>query len=494
MRLTLTSHAEQWRRSEEALQAANCPRGQALRDQRHIARSSVPRTNTELVPARACARARIHGRSSTISTAPLDPPERVPSHAVSDEDAVLATVFRTKDSPAVSCSALLDQVTAFTRRFVVLDDPQLVAAALWVLHTHAFEAAEFTPYLAVTSAEKRCGKTTLLETLVQLAARPRKAGSMTVGVLKRVVEEHPTLFIDEADAAFGGNKEYSEALRGVLNEGFQISGTVAFCIPSGGDKGWETAFVSVFCPKAIAAINTLPDTVLDRSIELRLKRRLRTEDVEKFRRRNVTAASEPIRAALEQWTASAVPQLQDMDHPTMPETLGDRSADVWEPLLTIADLAGGPWPERARDAAVALSATTELEAESIGTQLLRNIRSVWSGDQMPSRDLVAQLVELETGPWGAPHPDWGRELTPIALAKLLKPYGVRPRSIRISRRENPNGYRWVDLNEAWQRYLPEAADTADSPDNVRYAGAVAGVPPLSSSSGVSGPPELEELL
>ena len=72
---------------------------------------------------------------------------------------------------------LLDDVARFVRRFVVLTEAQADTLALWVAHTHAFEAAETTPYLAITSAEKRSGKTRLLEVLellVHVAAADRE--------------------------------------------------------------------------------------------------------------------------------------------------------------------------------------------------------------------------------------------------------------------------------------------------------------------------------
>ena len=40
--------------------------------------------------------------------------------------------------------------------------------------------------------------------------------------------------------------------------------------------------------------------------------------------------------------------------PDMPLGIEDRNADVWEPLLAIAEAAGGDWPQRAREAAIAL--------------------------------------------------------------------------------------------------------------------------------------------
>src|SRR4051794_2061350 len=66
------------------------------------------------------------------------------------------------DDPGES---LLDKIVTFLKRYVIVDEPAYVAIALWIIHTHAIDAADTTPYLAALGPEKRCGKTRLLETL-----------------------------------------------------------------------------------------------------------------------------------------------------------------------------------------------------------------------------------------------------------------------------------------------------------------------------------------
>ena len=120
---------------------------------------------------------------------------------------------------------LLDEICAFIRRFVLLSEAQARVAALWTAHTHAFGAAECTPYLAVTSAEKRSGKSRLLEVFNTLVAKPWFTGRVTAAVLYRKIDaEAPTLLLDESDAAFKSGEEYGEALRGILNTGHRRGG------------------------------------------------------------------------------------------------------------------------------------------------------------------------------------------------------------------------------------------------------------------------------
>jgi hypothetical protein len=126
--------------------------------------------------------------------------------------------LRTTES--VSGSDPLHNVGSFIRRFVSLSESQLIAITLWVAHTHAIDAAETTPYLNISSAEKQCGKTRLLEVLRLLVLKPWFTGSVSRAVLVRKMDaQKPTLLLDESDAAFKGDREYAEALRAVLNSG-----------------------------------------------------------------------------------------------------------------------------------------------------------------------------------------------------------------------------------------------------------------------------------
>jgi hypothetical protein len=371
-------------------------------------------------------------------------------------------------------SDLLDRVSDFIGRYVVMSRAQRDLAALWVTHTHAFAAAEFTPYLAVTSAEKRCGKTTLLEVLAQLAANPIKSGSLTTASVKRIAEKppKPTLFIDEADAAFAGSKDFVQGLRGLLNEGFYAGGKAMFCIERG-NANYEPVAVSVFCPKAIAAIGKLPDTVADRAIPIRLRRRRRDEQVEKFRLRHLRTESKVLREELQAWAASAIDELT-LAEPDSPDDLDDRAADILEPLFAIADTAGKDWPMRAREAALELT-STEREDDSIGVRLLRDIRLVFTEQRISSHDLVSRLEQLEESPWGGRFSrDWRGEWEPKALASLLRPYGIRPTALRgVGGKSSLKGYERVMFEDAWERFLP--------PEDLNNVNNVNGVPVQSDS-------------
>jgi hypothetical protein len=245
----------------------------------------------------------------------------------------------------------LEQLVRFVRRFVVLSDAQATAVALWVVHTHAF-GADASPYLAVTSAEKRSGKTRLLDVLELLVAEPWRVVMPSEAVVFRKIDaDQPTLLLDEVDAIFGpkanGN---AEGLRALLNAGNRRGTKVPRCV---GPSQTLVTF-SVFCAKALAGIGELPDTIADRAIQIRLKRRGPSETIERFRRRDVEESAATLRESARSWGAERTEALA-LARPELPEELDDRAQDAWEPLLAIADAAGGSWPETSRAAALELA-------------------------------------------------------------------------------------------------------------------------------------------
>jgi hypothetical protein len=355
---------------------------------------------------------------------------------------------------AESCAALLGEIAALLRRFVVLSGAQARIVALWTVHTHVIDAADATPYLAITSAEKRSGKTRLLEVLELLVARPWFTGRTTAAVLPRKIDaDSPTLLLDETDAAFGGDKDYAEALRGALNTGHRRGGRTTVCVGQGANIGFKD--FSTFGPKAIAGIGKLPDTVADRAIPIRLERRAPHERVDRFRRREAAPQAEQLRCRLAALADVAVELLPDV-RPDLPDELNDRAWDGVEPLLAIAELAGGDWPIAARAACVELYGGRQVDDDSTGVQLLADIREVFGHeDRLSTTVLLARLNDLDESPWC----EWfGKPLASRGLARLLKPYDIRSRNIKFDERR-PKGFLREQFDPAWVRYLPPQTAT-----------------------------------
>jgi hypothetical protein len=351
---------------------------------------------------------------------------------------------------------ILVLLVAFVRRFVVVTDHQVVAIALWLAHTHVIDAFDCTPYLQVTSATKRSGKTRLLEISEPLVARPWLTQRVSAAALVRKIDaEHPTLLLDESDAAFKGDREYAEALRGLLNSGYRRSGHSTICTGQGANITYRD--FSTFSAKAIAGIGDLPDTVADRSIAIALRRRTHDEPCERWKERDGHAAADPLRKHLAGWASRTVVETLRIMRPDIPTALGDRQADCWEPLLAIADLAGGEWPVRARSAAIAL--TDSIEDTDIVVQLLSDIEaavlSKGAESVIPTKTVLEELIALEDRPWAT----WRHEkpITGRGLARLLGPLGIHP-----VHTERLRGYRRDAFDDAVSRYLPSKASLRHS--------------------------------
>jgi hypothetical protein len=329
--------------------------------------------------------------------------------------------------------------------------------ALWVLHTHTFEVGDTTPYLSVTSAEKQSGKTRLLEVLNLLVANPWLTSRVSAAVLvRKVAAERPTLLLDESDAAFACAEEYSEALRGILNSGHRRSGKVSLCVRQGQTIKYED--FPTFSAKAIAGIGNLPDTIADRSIPIRLKRRSPNERPARFRDRTTPAEARPIRNRVVTWAGASMEALHQAMPPALPELLSDRQQDGAEPLVMIADLIGGEWPFQARRCLVEVLHTNSTSVESVGTSLLADIKAIFDSrdsDRISSKELCGALAEIETSPWA----EWshGKRITPGKMARLLSPYGIVPDKLRVAG-DSLRGYVQDDFADAWKRYLPKAPE------------------------------------
>jgi hypothetical protein len=353
----------------------------------------------------------------------------------------------------------LNATRQFIRRYVVIAEEAADFLALWVAHTWAFEAALTTPYVRVTSAERASGKTRLLEVLELLVRRGWLAVNPSAAtVFRKGDTDAPTLLLDEVDqVSFGDRRD----LLSVLNAGYRIGVKVPRC----DDKGNLTEF-DVFFPKAFAGIDDgkLPDTLYSRSVPVRLERRRPDEPIERFRHRYAEPEAEKLVKRLSGWAIANLEALADAE-PELPEELDDRSQEVWEPLLAIADLAGGDWSARARTAAVELAKAKGDSEESRGVHLLRDLHRVFEEHENPEAMFSAKLVEslndLEESAWGG----WndGAGITTRELARYLRPYGIHPhdKTIRIGGALG-RGYYRSSFEDAWSRYTVTSVTSVTS--------------------------------
>lgn len=366
-------------------------------------------------------------------------------------------------------AGLLDEVTAFLRRFMAFtNEHQAPVVALWALHTHAVAAADTTPRLVIRSPEKQSGKTRVQEVLEELVANKRHTVSITAPALFRIIEKGtaqgtpPTLLVDEFDTIFKTKTptESQEALRAILNGGYR-RGAVATRVVGQGAK-MDVQDFQTFAPVCLAGIGRLPDTIEDRSIIITLRRRKRTEEVQRWRMAAGAKAAEPLRHRLEAWAADHIETLRaGVDPERIPEELSDRAQDIWEPLLAIADAAGGEWPRRAREAAIELAKTTEADEPPLKVRLLADTRRIYTSgdghDWLSTSALVKALVALDEAPWA--DLGNGREVTEHQVGKWLSGYDIPSTQVRVpGQSRRTRGRARQAFQEAWEVYLPPMED------------------------------------
>lgn len=375
---------------------------------------------------------------------------------------------------------LLDDVESFLARFVVYpSDDARVAHALWIAHTWFMDAWDSTPRIAFLSPEPGSGKSRALEVTEPLVPRPVHAVNTTPAYLFRKVSDDagpPTILYDEIDTVFGPKAKDNEEIRGMLNAGHRRGATSGRCVVRG--KVVETEELPAYCAVALAGLDDLPDTIQSRSVIVRMRRRAPGEQIEPWRHRLNSPEGHDLGERLRTW-ADVSQALLAGAWPEMPPEVTDRDADVWEALLSVADLAGGDWPRRARCTAVTLVTDPRGRAPSYGVLLLRDLRSIFreaGTDRLPTETIIERLVKMDESPWGDMR---GKELDARGLARRLTKYEVKPHPLRVADRVF-KGYDAADLADPWQRYLD------DDGEGDRTTLSIPAAPPESAVTSVTG--------
>jgi putative DNA primase/helicase len=379
----------------------------------------------------------------------------------------------------VNLAEVLHEIVGQLQRFVVVPKWAAETLALWIVHTFAYELRDIATYIGIESPEKECGKSTLITLLSQFVNRAAVSSNISPSAFFRVIEDlKPTLLIDEADTNLRGKDD----LAGILNSSYTLATGFVWRIcydpvrelAQAGEDGdtnsaGHVARYSSWCPKAIAAIGHLHPTLASRCIVIRMQRKTAREECERLKRLNAT----DLKRKCARFVGDNAEAIQRAD-PQMPPDLANRAADVWEPLLVLADLAGGQWPKLARDAALGLTARAQ-DNSPIGSLLLDIYLAfvLAKVDRMFSRDFVTSLSGHTDRPWLELRR--GKPLTETWLAQQLRPYGVKPKTIRIGD-DLGKGYMQQEMMETFRRYIPKAEFEAFLTE-MKEPNAHAGTPP-----------------
>jgi len=393
---------------------------------------------------------------------------------VTNDDGVVPIDAKRKRtaSPPVDGARALDDIAAYVGRYVVFPDHHcLPAVALWIAHTYAVKAFYVTPRLVLDSAEPGSGKTRVLELLAFLCFRPKMTISTTTAALyRRIADQVLTVLMDEADAIFGKvTTPQNEDLRALLNSGYKRGATVDRCVGDG--KSMKVQEFPVFAPVALAGLaGKMPATITTRAVTIHMRRRAPGETVDSFRERDAERDTQPLVKQLARWVGSVAAKLADA-RPDMPKGVVDRSAEIWEPLLAIADQAGGDWPKLAREACTHFVVGAEPVHSSLGVRLLADLRDLYDvtgTDRMPTVEILQELHKLDEAPWGDL---WGKPIDARRVASEMHKYGVSPTSFKVDDGRTAKGYvtypttNNVGLHDAWLRYLPPRSGVTGNPRN-----------------------------
>ncbi len=370
---------------------------------------------------------------------------------------------------AIDGAELLAELHDALTRYVILPSPEATdAVALWIAATHGQPAWERATRLDVTSREKRCGKSRLLDIIEATCHDPLITVNISAAALARSIgDDPPSLLLDEADTVFGkGIKgdDKAETLRGLINAGHQRNRPYIRWDP----VARKPESCPTFAMAALAGIGDLPDTIADRAVIVRMRRRAPGENVAAFRMRRDTPALHQLRDQLGAWVRAHLDELREAQPEHMP--VDDRAYDNWTPLAAIADIAGADWPARARKAAGIL--TAEADASATGTtlsvRLLADLDGVWADDEdrLPTAVILDRLHALPEAPWAD---YYGKALNDSGLAKLLARYQISPKQIRVGE-STPRGYERAALEDAWRRYLPDAGNKQNIHNKQNIAG------------------------
>ena len=353
---------------------------------------------------------------------------------------------------------VLDLVLRLIELHLASTPEQRMAMALWTLHSHVFGRYQVTPRLALLSPVRGCGKTTALILLEALVAYPYRSDNVSAAAIYHTLSsrEH-TLLLDEGDNLGLLN---NHVLRAVFNAGHRRGGVISRFV-SGRPRRFP-----VFAPLAVAAIGMLPLSLMHRAVIINMQRHAKGDTpLEQLDEHDPRFAA--ARAEIQKWAATCTLARET----EMPPELHNRAADNWRVLLAIADDLGHG--EAARAAAVAHS-VNRLD-EDPGVILLADIRTVFNsqwgslGNRITSANLIEELLALDSlwNDWRGLRDDRpARKLNQSELARLLRPFDIRPRTIWPVRRrpdaKSGKGYLREQFEAVWASYCPPDGTPAHS--------------------------------
>jgi putative DNA primase/helicase len=360
---------------------------------------------------------------------------------------------------------IVAEVAVFLRCHIVLPPVLILVITAWVLAAWLSDAWDRFPHLAITSPDRRCGKTRLLDLLKLITPNAYCTSNISCAALYRLIElKRPTLLLDEAQSIRRRASEVSEVLRELLNAGIDRDAKV---LRVGGESNSEIQEFGIYAPKVIALIGELDGVLADRCLPIDMRRKTVADTIQPYRSRIVEPIGKALHAKLEHWAKKYAKRVAAIyDHLEAFAIRNDRMAELLLPLQAVLKVADPASLKLLESYAHSLD-ERDRDTVSPGVQLLAACREIVGRNKIAvatgfisTQSLLTALMQRDWEPWC--HWSQGRAMTPHALGDLLRPF-----SIRASRNRNQTARGFIvrDFEEAWVRYLPprpspEAAKTA----------------------------------
>ena len=363
---------------------------------------------------------------------------------MSDENKKCIVEKLTPAKGIINVDALLTNIEKYISDHAILPQGASEAITLWCLASYSINSFRIYPKLFITSPEKRCGKSTVLDLIEAFSHKSLVTSNVSQAVIYRVIDkEQPTLIIDEADTFLaGGNTE----MTGIINSGHSKS--KAKILRCAGD-GHDVKEFSTWAPMVLAAIGMLPSTIMDRSIVVSLRRKARSEASKRIIV-DLFSKAQHDREELLKWSIDNTNAIEN-NQIEPPNCGNDRAVDNWVSLFTVASLVSDDWFRRCEYAYQKLN--QHGNEPELPTQLLTDIREIFkkhTDNKISSADLVSKLIEDKDKPWCECKN--GRAISPSHLAQMLKGYGIKSTGIRVGDR-TPKGYYLYQFDDSFNRYL-----------------------------------------
>jgi hypothetical protein len=344
-------------------------------------------------------------------------------------------------------------VAQFLADYIFLPEIFILALTAWVMAAWLMDVWDRFPHLCISSPEKRCGKSLLLELLSLILPNPKPTTNISPAALYRVIaKERPTLLMDEAQFLARRGSEASEVVCEILNAGISKAARVTRC----GGKNWDKIEeFNVYSPKVFALIGPPNGVLADRCLVVELRRKTKNEPVKRYRSREVESIGQSLSAELGVWAEKNRERIDKTYAKLEPFPIdNDRMADLLIPLQAV--LEGEPLEVLRLFAEGIDERDREMEMQTPGVRLLLACREIFGESGLPfvpTHLLIECLVKhRQEEPWSRWHR--GQPIGNEALAKLLRPFEIKPAR---NREQSCRGYHRADFVEAWARYLPPLA-------------------------------------